>query len=147
MVQNQGVCNDLLSWLEPRFDFLQACVVTQNVATDNFDPLKSFLRRLYEDKITVVHAQHRKGKNNCVHLLRLPSERGSDEHSQPHHAWVLDLDPHFGGPNTWIENRADIADTSFEHMVGISVQNDLRRITQPDGGTIVFVHIADDPDR
>ena len=58
VVQDQGVCDDLLARFETGFDLLHTCVVWQEFSTDNFHAAKFLVGGGNEDKIAIVHVQH-----------------------------------------------------------------------------------------
>src|SRR5208283_5852750 len=143
MVKDQGVGNHFLARFQPRLDLLQTRVVSQEISTDNLQAAKLLIRRGNENKIAIVHMQNGGCRNNRVHLFGLTAESCLREHADPQHSWILDFDANLGGANARVEDRANVADRSLEHPLGIGIQDDLCGVPQPDIRQVVLVNVAD----
>ena len=96
--------------------------------------------------LAIVQMQNGSGGNGAPHFRLLPVKSGGDEHAHAHHSGVGDFEPNFCGAEIGIENRQNIIDASFEDLIGIGIQADVRILADVYGIEIIFVNVTDDPD-
>src|ERR1022692_3246960 len=80
VVEDQGVCNYLLSGLQPGLDLLQVHIVREEISAGDFDAAELVARRGNVDKIPIVHVQNGGCRDDGVYFPGLTVEGGSHEH-------------------------------------------------------------------
>src|SRR5580658_5471386 len=95
----------------------------------------------------IMQMQDGRGGNSSPHLRLLAVESRGDEHPYAHDSWIRDFKAYFCRMQRGIENRQNVIDAAFEHLAGVSVQTDIRIFADVHRIEIIFVDIADDPDK
>ena len=73
-------------------------------------------------------------------------KRGCNKHSHAHNPGIRHLQTNFRGVHGWIEHGQNVIDPSFDNLIRISIQMDIRKLTHTHRVQIVFVNVANDPD-
>src|SRR5437879_3855970 len=127
VLEDQGVRHHALPWPQARHDFLQ--VVREGVAAPDLDTLKLTRPDGHVHPFAIMEVEDGGCRNHRPSLLRLTAERRGYEHANAHETGIGDLDAHLGGPETRIEDRANIADATCQDLVGIGCQVNVGGIT------------------
>src|SRR3984957_15435545 len=126
ILEDQGVANDLIARLQARFNFLD--FVRQAGAGDDGNAAEFIACVRDVDPIAIVEVENRGGWNGSVRFLFLAFEGGGGEHSGTHFAFLFDFDADFGRAQCGIEDCSDVADFSFNYLIGIGVQAYVRGV-------------------
>src|SRR5713101_2358469 len=127
VLEDEGVRHNALPWPEARHNFLQ--MVREGVAAPDLHTLKLTRPDGHVDPFAVMEVEDGGRRNHRPSLLRLTAEGRGDEHANAHETGIGDLNAHLGGPETRIEDRADIADAARQDLIGIGGQVNVRRVT------------------
>src|SRR5579871_584562 len=94
-----------------------------------------------------MQMQNGSGRDNRASFRLLAIKRGRSKHPNAHEViGIGDFEADFGGTNIRVESRQNVVNLGFEGFAGISVQPDIRKISDVNGIKIVFVNVTDNPD-
>src|ERR1039457_3433739 len=91
--------------------------------------------------------QNRGGGHGRIDFILLPAECRGHKHANAHRSWILYLDADLAGSQIRIQNRKNIANSPFEYAARICVESDFSGVAGVNVGKVVFVDIANNPDR